>query len=188
MANSNTVQPTFNATLDGAYVLQLVSSQGATQSAPARLQLVVQAALAPVPGPQPLSILGPAPAPTAIRFVDIKNVLQQMDSIPVMDDQCVACHSPPGVPPAEIPPVYYTDIDRDGNGVVNANDDRWFYAEVRSRINFTYPQNSPLLRKPSGQHHFAGQLGGFDLTFAPGAPERANYDLILSWILNGAPE
>jgi len=43
------------------------------------------------------------------------------------------------------------------------------------------------LRKPSGNHHGGGQLGGFDATVLPGDPARVNYDLFLNWILNGAP-
>ena len=71
---------------------------------------------------------------------------------------------------------------------MDPNDDRWFYAEVRGLINFTYLKNSPLLRKPSGQHHGGGLQPGFNTALAPGAAGRANYDLVLNWILNGAPE
>jgi hypothetical protein len=58
---------------------------------------------------------------------------------------------------------------------------------VRSLVNFDDPVNSRLLTKPSGQHHAGGTLAGFDL--ASGDPaDRANYDLFLNWILEGAPE
>ena len=54
LTNPNSAQPTFNAAADGTYVLQLVASKDATQSAPAQLTLVVNNLL--------------NPAPSAIRF------------------------------------------------------------------------------------------------------------------------
>ena len=71
--------------------------------------------------------------------------------------------------------------------VGDATDDRWFYEEIRSRVNFTDIVASPLLRKPSGSHHFGGRGPGFDATRPPGDAARARYDLFLNWILNGAP-
>jgi hypothetical protein len=62
-----------------------------------------------------------------------------------------------------------------------------FYAEIRSRINFTDIVASPLLRKPSGRHHSGGQPGNFDSTLLPGEAGRADYDKFLNWILAGAP-
>ena len=52
-------------------------------------------------------------------------------------------------------------------------------------ITFDDPEKSRLLLKPSGQHHGGGPLPitGFDL-----AGNRANYDLFLNWILEGARE
>jgi len=99
---------------------------------------------------------------------------------------CTQCHNPVGTPP--MPPVFYTNEDRNGDGTVgDATDDAWFYEEVRSRINFTEVGASPLLRKPSNNHHGGRLVLGFDTTKEPGAPERARYDLFLNWILNGAP-
>jgi hypothetical protein len=58
---------------------------------------------------------------------------------------------------------------------------------VRSRINFTDLAASPLLRKPSNNHHGGKLVSGFDTSRIPGDPARARYDLFLGWILNGAP-
>ena len=126
MSNATSAQPTFTATSDGTYILSLIASNGATQSTPAQLTLVVNNAL--------------APAPAAIRFADIKTVLQT--------GQCTNCHSASGTLPR--PPVYYTNYDRNGDGAIDATDDAWFYAEIRSRINFTDVVSSPLLRKNAG--------------------------------------
>jgi hypothetical protein len=72
------------------------------------------------------------------------------------------------------PPVFYTDP------AVGENRD--LYDEVRARINFNDPAESPLLTKPSGRHHAGGLQPGFDLE-----ADRAAYDLFEAWILEGAP-
>lgn len=164
LTDANTAQPTFNAATDGTYVVSLVASNASARSAPKLLSLVVQNAL--------------TPDPSAIRFSDIKAALQD-------GNKCQGCHAPAS--PLH-PPIAFTNYDRDGDGAITRTDDAWFYAEVRSRINFAEVAASALLQKPSGQHHF-GRLGpGFDTRLAPGQPERAKYDLFLNWILNGAPQ
>lgn len=166
LTNATSATPTFTATANGTYVLRLVVGNGSTQSAPQDVTLVVNNALAPEPG--------------AIRFSDIKAVLQT-------PGMCVTCHVPPGTLAVK-PPIFYSDIDRNGDLVVDATDTHWLYKEVRGRINFTDLAASPLLRKPAGHHHNGAQQPGFDATQLPGHPDRANYDLFLNWILNGAPE
>jgi len=164
LTNTDTLSPTFNASADGAYVLELRTANGTTRSAPAQLTIVVDNTL--------------APAPDAIRFSDIKPVFTAAG--------CVGCHFDPGFADFE-PPIFYTDIDRNGDVVIDATDDEWFYAEVRGRIDFNNIKESPLLAKPTGQHHAGGQRPGFDLSVAPGQAARANYDLFLNWVLNNAP-
>src|SRR5204863_3944138 len=115
--------------------------------------------------------------PSALRFADIKNVIQT--------GQCTNCHNPEGTLPR--PPLFYTNYDRNGDGLVDATDDLWFYTELRSRINFTELAASPLLRKPSGNHHGGLLQPGFDASAVPGSPARANFDTFQNWILNGAP-
>ena len=164
LTGANTAQPTFTAASDGTYVLSLVVGNDSGQSAPQMLTLVVNHAL--------------TPAPSAIRFADIKAILQD-------GGECQGCHNPAG--PLH-PPIDYTNYDRNGDGVVDATDDAWFYAEVRSRINFEEIADSALLRKPAGFHHFGGLGAGFDTSLAPGQPGRAKYDVFLNWALNGAPQ
>jgi hypothetical protein len=165
LTDANTAQPTFSAASDGTYVLSLVVGNGSAQSAPKSVTLVVNNAL--------------TPAPSAIRFSDIKAILQ--DGL-----NCQFCHSPTSPLPA---PIYFTNEDRDGDGVAGtATDDAWYYAEVRSRINFAEITTSELLRKPAGLHHRGGLGVGFDTSLAPGQPGRAKYDVFLNWALNGAPQ
>jgi mono/diheme cytochrome c family protein len=164
LTDATSAQPTFTANTAGSYVLQLVTTGNNATSLPTQFTIVVKAGL--------------TPAPSAIRFADIKNVLQTAG--------CTNCHSPTGSLPR--PPLFYTNEDRNEDGTVgDATDDLWYAAEVRSRINFTEIAASPILRKPSGNHHGGALQPGFDATKAPGEPERANLDLFLNWILNGAP-
>jgi hypothetical protein len=161
LVNTTSAQATFNASANGTYVVQLVTGDGTSQSAPTQLRLVVNNLL--------------APAPAAVRFADIKTVMQTTG--------CTGCHTPGGPPP-----VLFVNFDRNGDGVIDATDDLWFYTDVRGRINFTDLVASPLLRKPSGNHHGGGLRPGFDTSAVPGQAARANYDLFLNWILNGAPQ
>jgi mono/diheme cytochrome c family protein len=165
LTDANAARATLNATQPGTYVLRLVASNGPTAGAPDELRIVVDPTL--------------ATAPSAVRFADIKAAMQAPGS-------CTQCHSPTGTLP--MPPVFYTNEDRNGDGTVgDATDDAWFYEEVRGRINFTDVGASPLLRKPSNNHHGGRLVQGFDTSKEPGAPERARYDTFLNWILNGAP-
>jgi hypothetical protein len=169
--NPNSTTPTFSTTTDGTYVLALVARKGPTQSAPSLLTLVVN-------GVQ-------SPEPDKIRFSHIRNALDSAG--------CKACHLPPAPGSAAAgPPIFF--FDSQGN---LRTDDAAFYAEIRGRINFTDIVASPLLRKPAGHHHGgSGPLTGFHDELAPGQSQldadgnvvdRANYDLFLNWILNGAP-
>ena len=164
LTDANTAQPTFNASSDGTFLLSLVASNASARSAPRSLTLVVQNAL--------------TPDPSAIRFSDIKAALQD-------GTECQGCHN--RVTPLKAP-IDFTNYDRNGDGGITPTDDAWFYAEVRSRINFAEIAASPLLEKPSGHHHFGGLGPGFDTSLPPGQPGRAKYDLFLNWISNGAPQ
>lgn len=168
LANAGAAEAGLNATLDGTYVVQLVASNGTVQSAPSRITVVVNNAL-------PYE-------PTGLRFANIKTVLQTASAGCALS----GCHAlaPAGSVGA---PILYTNEDRNGDGLINAIDDQWLHAEVRGRINFTDLVASPLLRKPAGNHHNGGLRPGFSTSVAPGQPARANYDLLVSWILNGAP-
>lgn len=167
IASPSAENTTFNATQNGTYTVRLVASAGNVQSAPADIQIVVDNTL--------------AKAPADIRFADIKAVLQSPEAGCTNSN----CHAPGGTQSA---PVYYTNLDRNGDGVINSVDEDWHYAEVRGRVNFTEIVSSPLLRKPSGNHHNGALRPGFDTSAAPGQAARANYDLFLNWILNGAPK
>jgi hypothetical protein len=172
LTNPTSATPQFTATANGTYVLQLVVSNGSVSSDPVSLTLVVNNAL--------------TPDPTAIRFSDIKTVLQSAGAT------CTTCHSTTALASQPRPPIFYNDYDRNGDTAVDSTDDLWFYSELRGRINFTDVAASPLLRKPSGHHHRGTPTGtpltGFDTSLPPGSAGRASYDLFVNWILNGAPQ
>jgi len=184
------VQTNFAASSSGTYGVKLVASKGGVQSDPAFLTIVVNSTWPATISPA--SAVTSNPAPAAIRFADIKAVLQRTQT---GAQTCVTCHTP--VPAGNLlpSPIMYTNIDRNGDGMVDATDDKWFWTEVRGRINFSDISASPLLRKPSGYHHFGLIQAGFGDTAAkisadkllPGDPKRAYYDMFLNWILNGAP-
>lgn len=167
LVNPTSAQPTFTAMTNGVYVLQLVASRAGATSASAQLKIVVDNTL-------PYT-------PSALRFTDIKTTVLQGGG-----GQCTTCHQANGNGTV-IPPIWYTSYDRSGTGNASTND-HWFYTELRGRINFTDVVASPVLRKPSNHHHNGGLGVGFDDSLVPGAAGRANYDKVLNWILNGAPE
>jgi mono/diheme cytochrome c family protein len=169
LTNPTSSTPSFTATADGTYVLQLIVSNGSTQSSPVTLTLYVNNAL--------------TPDPATIRFSDIKNEMQNGTG------GCTTCHlNTHSSGTALTPPLSYNNYDRNGDSAIDSTDDLWFYTEVRGRINFTNIVGSPLLRKPSGNHHGGTLRVGFDTTLLPGDPGRSGYDLFLNWILNGAPQ
>lgn len=170
LSNATSRDATLNATADGTYVAQLVVDDGTNTSQPSQVIIVVNNTL--------------ATAPSVIRFSNIK---------PVLQGTCVvACHTTTNIGTAAVTPFVYNNIDRNNDTLVDATDDAWMYEEVRGRINFIDPADSPLLLKPSGKHHGGNPIAGtfqagFDSSKPPGDPARANYDLFLNWILNGAP-
>ena len=196
LTNANTATLVFNTNINGTYVLQLVVGNGSASSNPEQVTLTVDSGL--------------SPAPSAVRFSDIRAILQSSLT------GCTGCHTDAsstgaaGVPPWEplgfTPPIFYTDYNRGGtpgtagDGVYTANstdDDYWFYLALRGRANFTDIAASPLLRKPTGHHHGGGQVLDFNNTSACVAPcsgfatlgdwYRAQYNTFVNWIVNGAP-
>lgn len=168
LSSATAANPSFTASAPGTYTIQLIAGNGTSVSPPASMTLVVDTAL--------------AYEPSALRFSDIKAILQ------VGAGGCTTCHQAGGNGTV-IPPIWYSSYDRAGTGNgADATNDRWFYTELRGRINFTDIVASPLLRKPAGNHHNGQQRTGFDVSLSPGQAGRVDYDKILGWILNGAPE
>ena len=183
-STSTSATPVFRATTPGAYVIRLIVSNGTTNSSPADITLTVDNSI--------------TVAPSTIRFQHINDMFNPPPPTFVLT--CTGCHTdgsstgaPPGAPPppwepnAGTPPIFYTNYDRGGTSgtagdnsynVSNTDDDYWFYLMLRGRINFTEPAASPLLRKPTNNHHNGGPQ------LLVNGPE---YSIFVNWILNGAP-
>jgi hypothetical protein len=61
-----------------------------------------------------------------------------------------------------------------------------FYEQVMTRVNFEDIEDSLILKKSSGRHHFGDERIGFDTALAVGANGRADYDMFVNWISEGA--
>jgi mono/diheme cytochrome c family protein len=171
ITNPTTPQATFTANGgNGNYTVQLTTGNGTQSSAPVLLTIKVDTSL--------------GWSPDAIRFGDIKNILQNGAG------GCTTCHVSTKNPATDTqtPPVFYDNYDRAGTGNPNdATNHQWLYKDVLGRVNLTDFVASSLLRKPSGNHHNGNQRPGFNTSLPPGDPGRADYDKVLAWILNGAP-
>lgn len=116
------------------------------------------------------------PDPSTLKLAHVKNVLQNLST-------CTSCHQVTALPQAaNTPPIWYANFDRNGDLATDATDDTWLQKELTGRVNLTDVSASPLLRKPSGNHHNGGTL--FNLTTTAGL---SNYSVLYNWILAGAP-
>lgn len=167
LLNTTSRDVNFIASANGTYVVQLVVSSGGVNSDPSQVTVVVNNALLPLPA----------------------NITFTTDIKPILQGACATCHTAANLGTVSQTPLVYNAIDRNGSGgAPDQTDEDWLYAEVRGRVNFDDPADSPLLNKPAGKHHGGGLQSGFDTTLTPGALGRASYDLFLNWILNGAPQ
>jgi hypothetical protein len=138
--------------------------------------------------------------PANTTFATIKSIIQNTNTV-----GCTGCHAgSAGTGGIGMPPISYDSIDdRNGDGVVNVNDDHEFYRALRGRANLIDFLASPLLRKPTGNHHGGGAVldptnttacnavGGGWPECQPyanyGAYSTAVYNTFLDWIQHGAP-
>ena len=117
-----------------------------------------------------------AKAPRAVTFYT--------DITAVFGTECVSCHmnagSVAGIPmwwtgdgaqPFAVPPTVTPSLG--------------LYEQAMTRVMPEYIEDSLLLKKPSGQHHYGDMITGFDTSLSVGAAGRANYDLFVNWIAEG---
>jgi hypothetical protein len=112
------------------------------------------------------------PQGRAIRhpFRDIKSVMQEGDT-------CTSCHKP-GAP--QRPPVFFSNEDRDEDNIAGTATTTPGSTPKFAADQLTDIVASPLLRKPSDNHHGGSFVLGFAATAAPGDPARQKYDLFLT--------
>jgi len=155
----------FSADTDGEYVLQLEASSSETSSSSTdEITVVVDNTLAKAP--RDLSF-----------YTDITTELV---------DCMTACHQNGGVSGI---PMWWVDDASQPQGIPMSTADTpslGFYEQAKTRINFEYAEDSLILKKPTGRHHYGGQRPGFDTAQVIGNSARATYDLFVNWISEGA--
>lgn len=133
----------------------------------------------------------PVPKPRELRFdhhddvtpiLDVRYILQIGTGIgPFV---CTDCHSDGGNATyggTGIPMWWSDSTDQATSGKATSNLPD-LYDRAMTRVNLRDPNTSLILRKPSGNHHNGGVIGGFDLSGSHLA-----YDMFYTWIVEGAP-
>jgi len=168
LTDDTTARALLTTSVDGDYELQLDASFGALHS--------IDTVLIKIDSTMD-------PAPKDLTFEDIKKVFDTvLDGTVFPNKKCADCHQEAsGADAIAGVPVYWNDA-QPGTGNTGTSA---LYKEVLSRVDFKDPENSLLLLKPSGNHHFGGQRGGFEVS---NPANRQNYDTVLNWILEGAVE
>jgi hypothetical protein len=164
IGNPNAMVAIFNADAAGIYTLRLTVNNGPFKD----VKIYVDDNF---------------PDPLNIKFAHIKNLMQNVQHTTAQTSgKCIGCHVAPAVSPT--PPIFYNStLDRDNNGVVDATDEAWFLKAVQGRVNPTEIAASPLLRKPSGNHHKGLML--LDVSDTSSGGGLSNYSIIYNWILAG---
>ena len=174
LSSPQSMKTDFSADLAGDYIVQLTASSIKGGSKIDTLTIKVDAAL--------------AKAPRELTFYD-----DIIDEMRVDTDSCAAlCHFDGGRP--GIPVWWVADSQQSAGGGANIGiplttsdpPALGFYEQARTRVNLEYIEDSLLLKKPSGKHHFGGRRPGFDASLSVGAAGRDGYDLFVNWISEGA--
>jgi hypothetical protein len=162
--NANGMVAIFNASVAGTYVVRLTVNGGAFKDVT-------------------VTVDDNFPDPLNIKFAQVKNVLQNIQhSTAQTSGKCVGCHVSPAVSPT--PPIFYNStLDRDHSGGIDATDEAWFLKAVQGRVNPTEIAASPLLRKPSGNHHKGLML--LDVADTTSGGGLSNYSILYNWIVGG---
>ena len=172
-SSSQSVKTGFSADTDGVYVVNLRASSSETgSSGNDSLTIVVDSGLGYTP----------------------KNVSFYNDVTSIMSANCIACHDNDGTGAGiidGIPMWWVADASQPFTIPATTADSPalGFYEQARMRINFEYIEDSLILKKPSGKHHYGGETAinsGFDTSQAVGNIARVNYDILVNWIAEGA--
>ena len=172
LSNPTGTRTDFSADTDGDYNIRLTASSSEGGSGSDTITVVVNNAL--LYAPRDLVFYPRIGFPN----IDIKNRL----------DTCAStCHSS-GVELGI--PVWFVDDGMQPLGGIPATTAKppmlGLYEQVRARVNLELIEDSLILKKPSGVHHFGDSPAGFNMALGVGAPGRADYDRFVNWIAEGA--
>jgi hypothetical protein len=171
-SSSQAVKTSFSADTDGVYVINLqANSSESTGSANDTLTILVDSGL--------------GYAPKELSFYS--------DVTSIMSTNCLSCHDNGGTGKGKIGgvPVWWVADNLQPSGIPTTTADPaalGFYEQVRRRVNFEYVEDSLLLKKPSGKHHYGSNTAvnaGFDTSLPVGDIAPYNYDMIVNWIAEG---
>lgn len=161
LSNPTAMRTDFSGNLAGTYTIQMTASGSGSSRSDSLTVEVVNAGL--------------TTAPRDLTFyTDITAELVN----------CAAgCHENSGVAGA---PVWWTEaqpfpVPPAGTAQLS------FYEQVMARVRLDHIEDSLILKKPSGFHHYGDQRAGFDTSLAVGSAGRAAYDMFVNWIAEGAP-
>src|SRR6266568_416598 len=168
ISNPNGMVAIFNADLAGAYTIRLTVNNGPFKEVK-------------------ITVDDNFPDPLNIKFAQVKNVLQNV-SHGVTAVHCIDCHTPTAnvAVATRVPPIWYTDFDRDGSGgLADVTDDAWFLKALQGRVNLTEIGASALLRKPTGNHHNGLKVIDTTDTSTNSNGGLRSFSIFYNWILAG---
>lgn len=176
LTDINTSRPLLTTSIDGDYEITLVAASGNSDVSDS-VRIKIDNTLTDATDP---------PDPKTLTFDNNIRTIFTTAQDPANSSEadgkaCADCHQ--GAPGGGIlgVPVHWGDVQPStGDTASNA-----FYHEVLSRVDFKDPENSLILKKPSNNHHYGGLREGFEVD---NPANRQSYDLMLNWILEGAPE
>ena len=155
----------FSTDLEGAYIVHLRATSDLTgQNSSDSLTILVDDTLATAPR-------------DLVFYGDIDGRLNTCAG---------ACHSS-GAEPG-VPVWWVTDASQPLGIPATVADppSLGFYEQVMARVNLEDIEDSLILKKPAGMHHYGDQRTGFDVSLPVGAAGRADYDRFVNWISEGA--
>jgi len=172
IASPNASRTDFSADTDGDYVVRLTASSSESSSSKVdTLSIKVDSAL--------------MPPPRSLTFYT--NITAEFDlARPIAGSgrKCNDCHeNATGIAGV---PMWWTADATQPPVPPAATQSLGLYEQAMARVLPEYIEDSLLLKKPSGQHHYGHQVDGFDTSLPVGAAGRASYDLFVNWIAEGA--
>jgi mono/diheme cytochrome c family protein len=157
----------FSADMEGQYVVRLTATSSESGSSAAdTLTILLDNTLA---------------APRSLTFYP--NILAEFNLARASGRECFDCHQNAGGVGGV--PMWWTEAQRFAVPPAGTPS-LGIYEQALTRILPEYVEDSLLLKKPSGQHHYGDLVTGFDTVLSVGAAGRASYDLFVNWIAEGA--
>lgn len=164
LADAATARPLLTASVDGQYTIRLIVDSGLSASDQDFVTITIDSAAASA------SDLVFDDGVCAIETDCIKTMLTSN----TLGQECTACHADGGIVSNNVP-VWWSDTQPVSGTTL--------YEEVLARVDFDEPENSLMLTKPAGSHHYGGLRPGFEVG---NLSNNEYYTRMLNWILAGA--